>query len=83
MVPESREVVDAPPLGVFKVRLDGAVNNLMKHVPAHCRGVNNHTQPQDGECAATGQERQQQRNSPGFFPFASVNAAIESRYRKR
>jgi len=36
-----REVVDAPPLAVFKVRLDAAFKHpdLVKDVPAHRMGV--------------------------------------------
>jgi len=35
-----REVVEAPSLKIFKVRLDRAEQpDLVKHVPAHCRWV--------------------------------------------
>ena len=36
-----REVVDAPSLETFKVRLDGSLSNLIlfEDVPGHCRGV--------------------------------------------
>ena len=35
-----REVVDAPSLGTFKARLDGALSNLdLADVPALCKGV--------------------------------------------
>ena len=35
-----REIVHAPSLETFKVRLDGALRNLIKLlVPVHCRGV--------------------------------------------
>ena len=36
-----REVVDAPSLETFKVRLDRALSNLdlVEDIPTHCRGI--------------------------------------------
>lgn len=35
----SRGSVDVPALEVFKARLDGALSNLVKGIPAHSRGL--------------------------------------------
>lgn len=35
----ARGSVDVPALEVFKARLDGALSNLVKGIPAHSRGL--------------------------------------------